>query len=137
MNRVTLFYDADCGICTASVDWLVRQAAASGAELKTVAYQDPAGPSDYPMINWKHTDLGVQTLTGEGKISQDASAIAACLRLAPRWRWLGTCMDWPVLRIGFQTGYRLVARNRRHLSRWFGLQQCRIPPRADLPSPRR
>lgn len=137
VKNLTLFYDADCGICTASVDWLVRRAAASGSELKTVAYQDPSGPTRYPMINWAHTDLGVQSLTDSGTIAQDASAIAACLRLISAWRWLGAIMDWPVLRPGFQAGYRLVARNRGHLSRWLGLQQCRVRPRTEVSPTRR
>ncbi len=129
MENVTLFYDADCGICTASVDWLVRQARTAGRDLRTVAYQDPSAPPRYPMINWSHTDLGVQSLAESGAIFQDEAAIAACLRLIPAWSWLGNCMTWPLLRIGFQAGYRLVARNRSSLSRWFGLTACKLPAR--------
>lgn len=127
MESLTLFYDADCGICTASVDWLARQAAEAGTKLETVAYQDSSGPGRYPMINWQHVDLGVQSLSEGGVIRKDAPAIAACLRLSPKWRWLGTCLDWPIARIGAQAGYRLIARNRRTLSRWLGLAACKLP----------
>lgn len=127
MNVITLFYDADCGICTACVDWLARQAESAGAKLIVIAYQDEKQMEKYAVIDRRHADLGIQTLDSSGQVSRDASAVAACLRNLQHWRWLGICMDWPLLKTAFQMGYRLVANNRQTLSRWFGLQACRIP----------
>ena len=126
MKAITLFYDADCGICTACVDWLTRQAQSSGKTLVVIAYQNEKEIGNFPMIDRRHADLGIQTLSFDGTVRRDAAAFAACLRELPRWRWLGICMDWPLLRNAFQAGYRLVANNRRTLSRWFGLEACRV-----------
>ncbi|HEY5707416.1 MAG TPA: DUF393 domain-containing protein [Terrimicrobiaceae bacterium] len=127
MKAITLFYDADCGICTASVDWLTRQAESAGAKLVVIAYQDEKQVGEHAVIDRRHADLGIQTLDSDGQVRRDAAAFASCLRVLPHWRWLGVCMDWPLLKTAFQAGYRLVADNRQTLSRWFGLHACRIP----------
>jgi predicted DCC family thiol-disulfide oxidoreductase YuxK len=126
MKAITLFYDADCGICTACVDWLIRQAESAGAKLVVIAYQDDKQVEKYAVIDRRHADLGIQTLDSNGHVRRDASAVASCLRVLPRWRLLGICMDWPLIKTAFQAGYRLVANNRKTLSRWFGLQACRV-----------
>ena len=126
MEGVTLFYDADCGICTACVDWLVRQKSA-GERLVAIAYQDGKQVEKYATIDGRHADLGIQTLDAHGHLRRDAEAVASCLRVLSRWRWLGICMDWPLLKTAFRAGYQLVARNRAALSRWFGFQACRTP----------
>ena len=127
MKAITLFYDADCGICTACVDWLIQQAKSAGAKLVVIPYQDEKEVEKYAIIDRRHVDLGIQTLDCDGRVRRDAAAVAGCLRVLPHWRWLGICMDWPLLKTAFQAGYRLVANNRQTLSRWFGLQACRIP----------
>jgi predicted DCC family thiol-disulfide oxidoreductase YuxK len=126
MKAITLFYDADCGICTACVNWLTRQAESAGEPLVVIAYQSEKEVEKYPVIDRRHADLGIQTLEPDGHVRRDAAAVATCLRALPRWRWLGICMDLPLLKTGFQAGYRLVANNRRMLSRWLGLQACRV-----------
>ena len=127
MKATTLFYDADCGICTACVDWLIRQAESAGAKLVVIAYQDEKQVEKHAVIDRRHADLGIQTLDSNGQVRRDAAAVATSLRVLPHWRWLGICMDWPLLKTAFQTGYRFVAKNRQTLSRLFGMQACRIP----------
>jgi predicted DCC family thiol-disulfide oxidoreductase YuxK len=126
MKAIILFYDADCGICTACVDWLIRQAESAGEPLVVIAYQSEKEIENYPMIDRSHADLGIQTLDLDRQVRRDAAAVATCLRAFPRWRWLGICMDLPLLKIAFQAGYRLVANNRRLLSRWLGLRACKV-----------
>lgn len=133
----TLFYDADCGICTASVDWLMRAAEKSGAQLDLVAYQDPSAPSRFPMVDWDHTDFGVQTIEPGGRIRRDSSAVAVCFGLLPAYRWFGVFMTLPIIRAFSQLGYRLVADNRRTISRWLGLDACKIPTRKRPAAPAR
>jgi predicted DCC family thiol-disulfide oxidoreductase YuxK len=126
MKAITLFYDADCGICTACVNWLTRQAESAGESLVVIAYQSEKELENYPMIDRRHADLGIQTLDLNQQVQRDAAAVATCLRALPRWRWLGICMDLPLLKTAFQAGYRLIANNRRMLSRWMGLRACRL-----------
>ena len=129
MSKLTLFYDADCGFCSASVDWITRQAASSNLDLATIPYQDPSGPAKFPGIDWEHNDRGVQTLDERGVVKRDSSALATCLKAMPAWNWLGTIMDLPILRLFIHLGYKVVAKNRRHISRWLGMTQCKIPAR--------
>ena len=75
MKATTLFYDADCGICTACVDWLVRQAESAGAKLIVIAYQDENEIEKYPVIDRRHADLGIQTLDSDGQLRRDAAAL--------------------------------------------------------------
>jgi predicted DCC family thiol-disulfide oxidoreductase YuxK len=126
MEGVTLFYDADCGICTACVDWLIRQESAK-EKLVVIAYQDEKQVEKYAMIDRRHARLGIQTLDARGRVHRDAEAVASCFRVISRWRWLGICMDWPLLNTASQAGYKLVAKNRATLSRWFSFQACRTP----------
>ncbi|NDE85583.1 MAG: DUF393 domain-containing protein, partial [Verrucomicrobia bacterium] len=58
MARVTLFYDADCGFCQASVDWLVKKGRPGTFE--TVAYQDEERLNRYPMVDRTMADKGIQ-----------------------------------------------------------------------------
>ncbi len=84
MSFITLFYDADCGICTACVDWLARQAQSAGAKFVVIAYQDEKQVEKYAVIDRRHTDLGIQTLDSNGQVRRDAPAVAACLRFLQR-----------------------------------------------------
>jgi len=123
-----LFYDSDCGVCSASVDWLVRH---SEGRVVPIAYQDESTCRKYPGIDVGHADKGVQVIMdGGAEIRSDARAIAGCLQLTPAFRWAGILIDLPVLRIFSQIGYRIFAANRRHVSKLLGLQACKFPPRA-------
>ena len=126
---MVLFYDADCGFCQASVNWLAPRCERAGHPLKLVAYQDADAPVLYPAINWTHNDRGIQILFPNGEVRKDARGVAACLRLIPEWRWLGSLMELPVIGFFAQTGYRIVAANRRRISRLLGMNACKIPAR--------
>lgn len=112
MKAVTLFYDADFGVCTACVALLKRRMDSSGESLIAIPYQDEEQVKSYGMVDRRHGELGIQTLDADGRVRRDAEAVASCLRVLPSWRWLGNWMDWPLLRNIFQAGDRLVASNR-------------------------
>lgn len=125
-SRSVLFFDSDCGVCSAFVDWLVGRA---GADVLAVAYSDPAGPAKFPSIDFNHADHGVQVLIAGGeRVLQDARAIAFCLQRTRHWMWVGVLIDLPVVRVISQWGYQIFARNRRHISRCLGLDACKIRP---------
>ena len=124
MGRVTLFYDADCGFCQASVDWLVQRS--SPETFQTIAYQDDARMSRYPMVDRTLADKGIQALGEDGKLWRKAAATGFCLKQVPGWRWLGHFLLSPMVRPFAEVGYALVAANRQTLSRWIGRKACRL-----------
>ena len=128
MVKVTLFYDADCGFCQSSVDWLLARALPDTFD--PVAYQDNQALRRFPMVDPTLADKGIQVLGLDGRIRAKAQATGYCLTLIPGWRWLGHLMLFPLLAPFAALGYAVVARNRHHISRWTGRASCRIPPRA-------
>jgi predicted DCC family thiol-disulfide oxidoreductase YuxK len=128
MAKVTLFYDADCGFCQGSVDWLLARALPDTFD--PVAYQDVQALREFPMVDPTLADKGIQCLGPDGKLHAKAKATGYCLTLVPGWRWLGHLILFPLVAPFAAVGYALVARNRQHISRWMGRTSCRIPPRA-------
>ena len=124
MALVTLFYDADCGFCQRSVDWLMAKSRAGTFE--AVPYQDEKRMGQYPMVNRALADRGIQALGEDGKLWRKASATGFCLTLVPGWEWLGRLVLCPAIFPFASIGYALVALNRQRISRWVGLDSCRI-----------
>jgi predicted DCC family thiol-disulfide oxidoreductase YuxK len=125
MAFVTLFYDADCGFCQASVDWLLRKSRTNTFQL--VAYQDETEIKKYPMVDRTLVDKGIQALGEDGKLWRKASATGFCLSLVPGWEWLGRLILFPFVLPFASIGYAVVAWNRQRISKWMGRTACRIP----------
>jgi predicted DCC family thiol-disulfide oxidoreductase YuxK len=124
----TLFYDNDCGFCTAATAWYSERAAERGLPVQLVAYGDSKAPAQYPQIDWAHREAGIQLLSGSGTLFRDAEAAAEALcYLGGAFRFIGKGMRLPGVRTICQTGYRWVAANRQRISRLLGLTTCRIP----------
>ena len=128
MAQVTLFYDADCGFCQGSVEWLLARALPDTFD--PVAYQDESALRKFPMVDRTLADKGIQALGSDAKLRRKAEATGYCLTFVPRWRWLGRLILFPLVAPLASLGYAIVARNRHHISRWMGRTSCRIPPRA-------
>ncbi len=129
MAQVTLFYDADCGFCQGSVEWLLARARPDTFD--PVAYQDEPGLWKFPMVDRNLADKGIQALGPDGKLRRKAEATAYCLTFVPGWQWLGRLIQFPLVTPLASLGYAIVARNRHHISRWMGRASCRVPPRAE------
>jgi predicted DCC family thiol-disulfide oxidoreductase YuxK len=112
--RPTLVYDGDCSFCGGCARLLGR--ISPGVEV----------------VPWQLTDLerlgisprqaqeAVQWADGEGPVRSGHEAIAAALlKAGPLWRALGGALLLPGISWLAARGYRLVAANRRHLSRLF------------------
>ena len=128
MARVTLFYDADCGFCQSSVEWMLRQA--RPGTFDPVAYQDDEGMRKFPMVDRTLADKGIQALGEDGQVRSKARASGYCLTFMPRWAWAGHFILFPLFLPFASIGYAIVAANRQGISRWMGRTSCRIPPRA-------
>lgn len=128
MAQVTLFYDADCGFCQGSVDWLLAHALPDTFD--AVAYQDGQVLRKFPLVDPSLADKGIQALGPDGKIRAKAAATGYCLTFIPGWRWVGRLLLFPLVAPFAALGYAIVARNRHHISKWMGRSSCRIPPHA-------
>ncbi len=125
--KTIIIYDADCGLCTAFVNWVRATAAKANRPTDAVAYHDPHGPARHPRVDWNYGAEGMQVVTPDGEVIRDNRAAAHCLRLLPGWAVLGWLIDLPVLRLASAFAYRIVARNRSRISGWLGLTRCRLP----------
>ncbi len=128
MAKVTLFYDADCGFCQGSVEWLLAHSLP--CTFDPVAYQDDQAVRKFPMVDPALADKGIQALGPDGELRAKAKATGYCLTFVPGWRWLGHLMQFPLVSPFAAMGYAIVAKNRHHISRWMGRSSCRIPPRS-------
>ncbi len=122
-----MFYDADCGFCQRSVDWLRALDTAGAVGFRP--FQTPGLRESRPEVDFARAGKGVQLLDESGRLSFGEAAMAEALKRIPGWRWLGSFLVCPLVRPFSALGYRLVAVNRRRISRLLGLDQCAVPPR--------
>jgi len=125
MAKATLFYDADCGFCQSSVEWLLQKA--RPGTFDPVAYQDEERMRLFPMVDRTLADKGIQALAEDGTLWKKASATAFCLTLVAGWSWLGHLILFPWVLPFASIGYAIVAANRHRISHWMGRNSCRVP----------
>ena len=108
-----LIFDGECGFCKR---WIRRWQTITGDRVEYLAYQDVA--REYPQIPEEDFARAVHFVAADGSVVKGAEAVFASLRSSSRWGWLTT---WYERVPGFapvtEFAYRLVARNRRSLSR--------------------
>jgi predicted DCC family thiol-disulfide oxidoreductase YuxK len=112
--RAIVVYDGDCGICEASSRWILKHV----DEVSVMSHREYG--LEY---------LGSVWLINENGRTEGARAVAQILKMA-RGRafiFFGVFIDLPGIRSVAAMVYYLVARNRRHISRLFGLKACALP----------
>jgi predicted DCC family thiol-disulfide oxidoreductase YuxK len=68
----------------------------------------------------------LHVVTNDGKLLQAGEACLFILRVLG-WRNAARVLSLPPLLAATELGYRLVAANRRHISRLFGWDACALP----------
>lgn len=109
-------YDGDCGICEWSANWIRRNVPGV-----TVLSHFEYGVSYLPSV-W--------FVTWAGRL-EGAEAVSAILTRSTHsnGRRLGWLIGLPIVRVVTRGAYFVIAKNRRHLSRLFGLKACAVPQR--------
>ena len=120
---MTVVYDADCGVCQASVAWL-RKRDRRGV-LQFVGNDEAHLPAGVSREETEHT---IVVLEGERKFVR-GEAVARLLRELPRWSVVGALLRLPGLRLLTNFGYDRVAQNRHRLSSALGMRACAISSR--------
>jgi predicted DCC family thiol-disulfide oxidoreductase YuxK len=122
-DRLVVYVDADCGICSLAATWLRRSDVRR--RLRVVALQD--APVDASVPARERLAETLHARDGDGSWWTGA---AACLQVARRvpalWGFvlLGRV---PALARLMDRAYRRIARDRARLSVRLGLADCRMP----------
>jgi predicted DCC family thiol-disulfide oxidoreductase YuxK len=117
-------YDADCGVCQASVGW--ARARDRGGRLRFMP-NDAELPESVSLAETEHT---VVVLDGARKWTR-GGAVARVLRELPAgWSALGWVLRLPGLRWLADRGYDRFARNRHRISAALGMRSCAVPREA-------
>lgn len=113
-SQSIVVYDGDCGICEASAQWIKRHVPV----LRVVSHYEYGLEHIYSV--WLVTSTGRR---------EGAAAVAEILRISdvPVMRVLGRIISLPIVRTLAAGVYWVIARNRRYLSKLFGLKACGIP----------
>jgi predicted DCC family thiol-disulfide oxidoreductase YuxK len=119
-----LLFDGDCGICTAASRWaerLDRQQKFVILPYQSIPETELAGFG----LSYTVCSRKLQVITRHGQIYAGAFAVNHFLWQHFPWTLLVALLyALPVLLLAEILGYALVARHRRRISAWFGLQAC-------------
>ena len=118
-----LFYDADCGFCQASVDWLLKDIE---IKLSTIPYQNIEQVKQYP-IDLSIADDEIQLLDN-GNVYSGAEAIAVCLNKKNNiiYKFIGHFIKCSFVLPFARLGYKMVGSNRIIISKLLKLNSCKI-----------
>jgi predicted DCC family thiol-disulfide oxidoreductase YuxK len=120
---MVVVYDADCGVCQASVAWIRRRDRRSAVQF--VGNDAPELPAGVSRDETEHT---IVVLDGGHKLVR-ADGVARILRELRGWSALGTVLRVPGLRQLGNLGYDAFARRRHRVSAALGLRACAVPRR--------
>ena len=137
--HTTFYYDGDCGMCVAFVrrvarfDRRGRVVWTPYQSLVSSPGQTPSpvkgegwdgGGSPPPGVTLADMDRAAYTISPDGAVSEGFYAIRALMKAIPALAPLGLLMSIPGVSLIGRPAYRLVANNRRRISR-----TCRIQPK--------
>jgi predicted DCC family thiol-disulfide oxidoreductase YuxK len=122
---LTVVFDADCGVCQASVAWLRRRGVFEF--VGNDAAELPAG------VSREETEHTMVVLDGARKYTR-ADGVARLLRELRGWSALGLVMRAPGIRQVANLGYDAFARRRHKVSAALGMRACAI---GDAPAERK
>lgn len=125
-DRPILCFDGVCGLCNATIDFLLRRD--RDERILFAPLQGETAQRLLPDPRDRQLDT-VVLIEPNGRVSKYSGAIARTLSYLPQpWRLLGGLL-WVVPPPIRNLGYRIVAGNRY---RWFGQKEtCRMPTPAE------
>ena len=87
LDRPTLIYDGNCGVCDRAIDWVRSNVSADRLDL--LACQDPRRAETFPEVSEAACMEAVQLVLPDRTVCAAEQAIPAILRLTRRWAWAG------------------------------------------------
>jgi predicted DCC family thiol-disulfide oxidoreductase YuxK len=122
---LTVIFDGDCGVCQALRARAARLDCAGrlhfvpnqAADLETLA----------PGLTRAEASRALYAVAPDGRRWRGARAFFVTMRHLPGvWRWIGAVGALPPLSLLAEPCYQLIAHHRARVSRWLGLDACRI-----------
>lgn len=118
---VIVVYDADCGVCQASMAW------AKERDRKGVLQFVGNDVADLPAgVSRDETEHTMIVLDGGQKLVR-GQAVARVLRELPGWAAAAAVLQAPGIRRLADWGYDRFARNRHRISAALGMRVCAVP----------
>ena len=137
MKAITVFYDAQCGLCGTVKNWLEREP--KFVALHFVPYDSRHAAVLFPTIADWHPEREILVLSDEGGLYRGDGACIMCLWATMRYRAWSLRLARPTLRPVAEKLCRLISRNRREISQIFRLGSdariCAAVTRMDDPTP--
>ncbi len=121
---LTVVYDADCGVCQASVAW-IRKRDRRGV-FRFVGNDAAALPAGVSLEETEHTMV---VLEEGGRKFTRGQGVARILRELRGWSALGALLRAPGLKQLTDWGYDRFAENRHRVSAALGMRACALPHR--------
>lgn len=114
MNADVVVYDGDCGICEWSAGWIRRNV--PGVDVVSHHQYGVSYLSSVWFVTWAGRFEG-------------AAAVSEILKRSrlKSFRLIGSCIGLPIIKTLATVVYFVIAKNRRTISRLFGLRACSLP----------
>jgi predicted DCC family thiol-disulfide oxidoreductase YuxK len=129
-RRHLVLWDGDCGVCGRAIQWLEMHDRRHRFE--TMAFQQCPSPPMTPELR-QACQEALHVLTVDGQVLRAGRACVFIIRVLG-WRNAARVLSIPPFAFATEIGYRLVASNRRHISRAFGWEACALPLSSTSPS---
>jgi len=123
MKSLTVFYDADCGICTSFRRWIAQEPAHVG--LRFLPYNSREAAQLCPDLAKLGADREIIVMADDGRLWQGAGAWVTCLWALRRWRGWSRRLASPALLPLAARVCRLISTNRLTLARLLHLRSER------------
>jgi predicted DCC family thiol-disulfide oxidoreductase YuxK len=119
MRRLTILYDARCGLCSWARRWARRQPAF--VELIFLAADSPEARRRFPGLAHEGEAEELVVISDEGGVYRGDDAWIMCLYALEDFREWSLRLASPALRPLARAAFALVTRSRRSISRRLGL----------------
>jgi len=131
MNRLTVLYDASCGLCANCRHWLESQNQVIPLEFLDLA--SPALDRRYPGLRRLQPDKQMIVVSDAGEIWQGEAAWLLCLHALLYYQTWAARLAHPALRPLARALYRVVSRHRQPLSQLLRLTSAEHCPTGACP----
>ncbi|MBN2410545.1 DUF393 domain-containing protein [candidate division KSB1 bacterium] len=114
MNKMTIIYDGQCGLCQGSITWIKDRALPGQFEF--IACQSAERKTRFPEITTGECLSALQLILADRRILSGADAIPEILTGLKGWRWLEKCLRLKPVRYISPIVYSFVAKHRNFLA---------------------
>ncbi len=120
MWTLTIFYDAECGLCRSFRSWLEAQP--RRVEVEFVDLRSAEASRRFPGLLELGADRDVVVLADDGRWWQGTAAWLTCLWATHRYQEWAFRLAGPAMQPLVRTAVHLISENRLGLSQWLRLR---------------